>query len=164
VVPEHMASLLEFVEQMGAQIEIGEREVGIVSPSELKPFKIATGPYPGFPTDLQPQMVAVATQAQGRSRLEEGVFDRRFGYTTELRKLGARIEPNSHAVFIEGPAKLHGSHVVAGDLRGGAALVLAALAAAGQSTIHDIEHIDRGYEAMEQRLQALGGKISRVEE
>ncbi len=164
VIPKHIGPLLHLVSKMGAQVEIGEREVSIVSPARLKPFQISTAPYPGFPTDLQPQMVAVATQAQGESGLEEVVFDRRFGYTEELRKLGARIKSNSHAVVIEGPTNLHGAKLLAGDLRGGAALVLATLAAGGQSTISGVEHIDRGYEAMEQRLQGLGGKIVRFEE
>lgn len=164
VIPEHIGPLLDLVSKMGAQVEILERAIRIAAPPQLKPFQISTGPYPGFPTDLQPQMAAVATQCQGDSRLEEAVFDRRFGYTEELKKLGAHIEPNSHAVVIEGTRRLRGAKLRAGDLRGGAALVLAALAAEGQSTICDVEHIDRGYEAMERRLQGLGGKIIRIEE
>lgn len=162
VVPEHLTPLLDLLESMGAGVEIGEREVSVVSPAHLEPFKVATGPYPGFPTDMQPQVVALATQARGRSVLTEAVFDRRFGYTLELSKLGARIRPNTSAVIVEGATPLYGANLVAGDLRGGAALMLGALAAEGQSTICGVEHIDRGYEAMEKRLEDLGAKVSRV--
>jgi len=164
VVPEHMAPLLGLLASMGAGVEVGEGEVSVVSPRRLKPFEASTGPYPEFPTDLQPQMVALATQAQGQSKLKEAVFDRRFGYTHELGKLGARITPNTSAVTIEGITSLYGTDLVAGDLRGGAAIVLAALAAEGQSTIFGVEHIDRGYEAMETQLTSLGAKIVRIAE
>ena len=164
VVPEHMTPLLEVLQSMGAGVEIGEREVSVISPLSLKPFQVSTGPYPDFPTDMQPQMVALATQARGLSELRESVFDQRFGYTRELNKLGARIRPNSSSVLIEGRTGLYGANLLAGDLRGGAALVLGALAAEGQSTICDAEHIDRGYEDMERRLEALGARIIRVAE
>lgn len=162
VVPDHLAPLLDLLEAMGAGVEIREGEVSVVSPPALKSFQVSTGPYPGFPTDMQPQVVALATQAEGRSELKEVVFDRRFGYTLELNKLGANIAPNNRAVFIQGKTDLSGASLTAGDLRGGAALVLGALAAEGQSIIGDIEHIDRGYEAMEERLQGVGAKIQRL--
>lgn len=164
VIPEHIAPLLELVSAMGAKVVTQERTITIESPTKLKPFQVSTRPYPGFPTDLQPQMVAVATQAVGRSELEEAVFDRRFGYTQELCKLGADVTVNRSSVAIDGPTRLTGASLVAGDLRGGAALVLAALAAEGQSVIHGVAHVDRGYESMEERLTGLGAKITRIEE
>lgn len=164
VIPEHIGPLLEVLSEMGAEMNVLERAITVCSPTKLKPFRLATGPYPGFPTDLQPQMVALATQTLGTSKVEEAVFDRRFGYTRELAKLGGRIELKNNTVIIDGPANLGGANLVAGDLRAGAALVLAALAAEGQSTIQGVEHIDRGYEAMEQRLERLGARVARIEE
>jgi UDP-N-acetylglucosamine 1-carboxyvinyltransferase len=108
-------------------------------------------------------MVAAATQAHGRSELRETVFDQRFGYLTELRKLGAVARQKGQVVAIHGPTKLHGTRLEAGDLRAGAALVVAALAAEGQSLIHGSQHIDRGYEALERKLSGLGARIRRVE-
>ena len=164
VIPEHIVPLLHLVSAMGAELEVEERAVHVGSPPKLKPFQVSTAPYPGFPTDLQPQITTLATQAFGRSRLVEEVFDRRFGYTRELLKLGARIEVSKRAVFVEGPTKLRGAQLSAGDLRAGAALVLGALAAEGNSVVCGVEHIDRGYEAMEMRLQSLGAHVERTEE
>lgn len=164
VIPEHIVPLLHLVSAMGAELEVEERAVHVGSRPKLKPFQVSTAPYPGFPTDLQPQITTLATQAFGRSRLVEEVFDRRFGYTRELLKLGARIEVSKRAVFVEGPTKLRGAQLSAGDLRAGAALVLGALAAEGNSVVCGVEHIDRGYEAMEMRLQSLGAHVERTEE
>ena len=138
-----------------------ERAVEILSPAKLRPFSLSTNPYPGFPTDLQPQMVAVATQAHGQSELE-AVFDKRFGYTAELKKLGAHIDSKEQAVVVHGPTHLKANTLLAGDLRGGAALVLAALAAGGSTTIEGVDHIDRGYESMETRLLRLGASVKRI--
>ena len=164
VVPEHIAPLLQVVSAMGAELDVQENSVRVVSPSRLKPCQVSTGPYPGFPTDLQPQLVALATQAWGSSIVVEEVFDRRFGYTSELQKLGAQIEVRKRAIIIDGPNELQGVKLAAGDLRAGAALVLGALAAEGESVVQGVEHIDRGYEAMELRLQSLGGHVVRIEE
>ncbi|NMA61484.1 MAG: UDP-N-acetylglucosamine 1-carboxyvinyltransferase [Firmicutes bacterium] len=163
VAPEHLASLLKVLRTMGAYIDSQEDSLTIYSPQQLQPFHIATNPYPEFPTDLQPQMVALATQAGGVSTLTEGVFDQRFGYTPELIKLGAKIEVVSgNGVVIHGPTKLTGAQLISGDLRAGAALVLAALAAEGQTVLTGIEHIDRGYEELAARLSQLGAKILRI--
>ena len=164
VVPEHIAPLLQVVSAMGAELDVQENSVRVVSPSRLKACQVSTGPYPGFPTDLQPQLVALATQAWGSSIVVEEVFDRRFGYTSELQKLGAQIEVRKRAIIIDGPNELQGVKLAAGDLRAGAALVLGALAAEGESVVQGVEHIDRGYEAMELRLQSLGGHVVRIEE
>lgn len=163
VIPEHLRCLIELLVEMGANVGIQERSITIQSPQKLRPIQISTGPYPSFPTDLQPQIVAVATQAQGISRLRESVFDQRFGYTNELKKLGAEIVIDGQTVSVLGPRILQGAELEVGDLRGGAALVLAALAAKGQSNIIGIEHIDRGYEGMENRLAELGARVRRIE-
>lgn len=163
VVPEHLQALVEVLRAMGVQIHTTESSLEVDFPSTLRPFHVSTEPYPGFPTDLQPQLVALATQIEGISTLTEGVFDKRFGYISELAKLGANISMLSdNKVAVEGVSKLKGTSLVSGDLRAGAALVLAALAAEGETTITGIEHIDRGYEDMEKKLSKLGAMISRL--
>ncbi len=160
--PEHLASLLDVMRQMGAVIKAEEHSLTIEAPGEIKPFRIFTSPHPGFPTDLQPQIAAAATQAHGISVLIEAVFDQRFGYTAELEKLGAQFRTRGKELKIYGPTRLQGARLHSSDLRAGAALVLAALAAEGQTVVGGIEHIDRGYENMSQKLGQLGAKIVRV--
>jgi UDP-N-acetylglucosamine 1-carboxyvinyltransferase len=163
VIPGHITALLDVLRGMGAIIDVQDSTLTILSPAMLETFQVSTNPYPGFPTDLQPQLVALATQARGVSILTEGVFDQRFGYISELSKLGTKIEVlGDNSVAVQGPVRLVGSQMSSGDLRAGAALVLAALGAQGKTVIKGIEHIDRGYEAMEERLSQLGAKISRL--
>ncbi|HHY15426.1 MAG TPA: UDP-N-acetylglucosamine 1-carboxyvinyltransferase [Firmicutes bacterium] len=160
--PEHLVSLLDVMRRMGAVVEAQGHSLTVEAPAEIKPFRIFTGPHPGFPTDLQPQIAVAATQAQGVSVLIEAVFDQRFGYTSELRKLGADFKIRGKELKVYGPTPLLGAKLHASDLRAGAALVLAALAAEGQTIVGGIEHIDRGYESMEEKLRQLGAKIVRV--
>ncbi len=160
--PEHVVSLLDVMRRMGAVVEAQGHSLTVEAPAEIKPFRIFTGPHPGFPTDLQPQIAVAATQAQGVSVLIEAVFDQRFGYTSELRKLGADFKIRGKELKVYGPTPLLGAKLHASDLRAGAALVLAALAAEGQTIVGGIEHIDRGYESMEEKLRQLGAKIVRV--
>lgn len=162
VVPRHLASLLNTIKQMGVQVEAKKDSITVATPKRLLPLHLSTQPYPGFPTDLQPQMVALATQAYGVSILTESVFDKRFGYTSELKKLGATLRLQNGQAHVEGPCDLKGTHLVAQDLRAGAALVLATLCADGHSSIEGIEHIERGYESMEKKLTKLGAKIHRI--
>ena len=161
--PEHLSSLLNALRSMGAEIAVDGSRVTLASPRKLRSFGLVTRPYPGFPTDLQPQMAAAGTQAHGRSELRETVFDQRFGYLSELKKLGAVAKQKGQLVAIHGPVRLRGARLEAGDLRAGAALVLAALAAEGQSVVLGSQHIDRGYEGLEQKLSTLGARITRVE-
>jgi UDP-N-acetylglucosamine 1-carboxyvinyltransferase len=163
VQPQHFSSLLNVVRSMGGEIEASSDKVLVSSPKRFRPLRVVTGPYPGFPTDLQPQIVVAATKALGRSELRETVFDRRFGYLSELSKLGAVVKQRHQDVVVYGPTKLRGAHLEAGDLRAGAALVLAALAAEGESRVLGSHHVDRGYEAFEDKLRALGAHISKVE-
>lgn len=121
-----------------------------------------TAPHPGFPTDLQPLLTAVLCTAQGRSTVRETIFENRFTYVAELKKMGASIQIRDNCAIINGVPALFGADVAAGDLRAGAALVLAALAAEGESLISGVEHIDRGYEDMVPKLSALGADIRRV--
>ncbi|HHY10456.1 MAG TPA: UDP-N-acetylglucosamine 1-carboxyvinyltransferase [Firmicutes bacterium] len=162
VVSAHLAALLRVVEGMGAEIEEGERSLTAHPPARLAPFNVVTSPYPGFPTDLQPQLAALATQAAGTSLLTESIFDSRFGYLKELAKLGAKLKVEGRTAAISGGLPLEGAAMTGCDLRAGAALVLAALAAEGLSVIDGVGHIERGYEAMEVKLAKLGAKIKRV--
>ena len=124
--------------------------------------KVVVSPYPGFPTDLQPQLVAAASFARGVTVVEETVFPKRFNYVEELLKTGADISVGGNLCAVNGKAGLVGASMVAGDLRGGAALALAALGADGRSQILGVNHIDRGYFAFEKKLRALGADVSRV--
>ena len=121
-----------------------------------------TRPYPGFPTDLQPQWMAYMCLARGVCRIREDIFDRRFLHTAELARLGAHVALHGSAVTVRGVPSLQGASIMASDIRAGAALVVAALAAKGRTEIHRVYHIDRGYERIERRLRRLGGRIRRV--
>ncbi|MBQ8002542.1 MAG: UDP-N-acetylglucosamine 1-carboxyvinyltransferase, partial [Clostridia bacterium] len=128
----------------------------------LKPCDVRTMPYPGFPTDLQPQIVALLTIAEGTSMVTEDVWDNRFQYVGELKRLGADISVQGKTAIIEGGTPLHGAPVRATDLRAGAALIIAGLSSEGVTTINDPIYIDRGYENIEARLNSIGAKIERV--
>ena len=119
-------------------------------------------PYPGFPTDLQAQQTTLNCGAQGDALIEENLFETRFKFVPELKKMGADVEVKGRTAFVRGVEKLHGATVVSGDLRGGAALVLAALGAEGESEVLDLSHIDRGYSDFEGKLVGLGAAIRRV--
>ncbi|MDR7454006.1 MAG: UDP-N-acetylglucosamine 1-carboxyvinyltransferase, partial [Armatimonadota bacterium] len=122
---------------------------------------VDTAPYPGFATDLHPQMVAVLTQARGTSTIRETIFEARFAYTDELRRMGADIKVEGESVHVTGPARLTGAPVEAPDIRGGAAVLIGALAAAGDTEIAQVENLDRGYEGLEAKLTALGARVAR---
>jgi UDP-N-acetylglucosamine 1-carboxyvinyltransferase len=128
---------------------------------KLNAINIKAMYYPGFPTDLQPQMCALLTTAYGNSYLTETVYENRFQYVNELKRLGANITVEGRLAAIAGPARLTGASVTATDLRAGAALIIAALAAQGETTIENLKYIDRGYENIEKKLQALGADIKR---
>ena len=161
-VPHHMDSLVAKMREMGMTVEVGEG-IGIRAASHgpLQAVQVQAVPYPGFATDLHPQMAAAMTQAQGISLVHERVYDNRTLYVNELRKLGARIITGGESVIIEGPTRLAGSVVRALDIRAGAAVVVAGLAADGETTVLGIGHLDRGYAGLEERLQSLGSQIER---
>lgn len=164
VIPAHLQPLLGLLEEAGASVKVSGSVVG-VSAGRLKAIpRVETKPYPGFPTDLQPPLLACLTLARGNSNMIEHVFTGRFHHVPELQKMGARITVNEQQAVISGVAALKGAAVTASDLRAGAALVLAALAARGESTIQGIRHIERGYERLPEALRSLGAKIYQVEE
>ncbi len=158
-----MESLLFVLKQAGCRITVSEDGIELAAPERLHSVElIKTAPYPGFPTDMQSQMTAALALADGTSQIEETIFENRFGVVKELRKMGAQIEICGKSAIINGTEVLKGKPLTASDLRGGAALVLSALAAEGESTVAGVEHIDRGYDRFEERLCLLGARIERM--
>ena len=161
----HLGAVLAKFEDMGFKFEIsnGGDEITILPASKIKPVEIITSEYPGFPTDMQAQFMALACISSGVSTIDERLFENRFMHVSELSRMGADIRLKGHIATISG-GKLNGADVMATDLRASSALVLAALAARGESKIHRIYHLDRGYERLEAKLGALGADIQRLEE
>jgi UDP-N-acetylglucosamine 1-carboxyvinyltransferase len=164
VVPAHLDSVLHVLQTAGAEIDFGPDWISLSSPSmsRLRPIRLIAEPYPGLPTDVQAQFTASAAVASGTSHIADGVFPERFAHVQQLRRLGAQIRQADGRVAIRGVPKLRGADVVASDLRASAALVLAALAAQGPTIVHQLEHLDRGYEGLEQKLSQLGADIERL--
>ena len=165
IIPSHIVPVIPVYMKMGCKIYFAKNELKLISPKKIKHIKsIKTLPYPGFPTDCQALAAAVLTKARGASVITEGVFENRFNYAEELNRLGADITVNGRTAIIYGVKKLFGTAVKCTDLRGGAAAVVAALAAEGKSTVDDIGHIDRGYEALEKSLASIGADIKRIKD
>jgi len=167
VAPEHLGAFIGVLAGMGVSHEVFEADGGglrVRGGDEIQPADVETQPYPGFPTDLQAPLAVLMTQANGTSTIHETIYEDRLDYTMELVKMGAVIEilDERHA-SIAGPTPLHGREVEIADLRAGATLILAALAAAETSVISGVEHVDRGYEAIESKLVALGAQITRID-
>ncbi len=163
VVPGHVESVVDRLRASGVTIEPeGVDGLRVAGTGEVKPQDITTSPYPGFPTDMQAQFMVLLTQAAGTSIITETIFDRRFSHVNELVRLGASIEVQGDKAVVKGRAPLSGAEVVATDLRASAALVLAGLIASGETTVTEIEHLDRGYERIEEKLRGLGASIERV--
>lgn len=161
--PRDMKAVLEKLTEMGCVLRKEENLIALAAPCRLKAFhQVQTQPYPGFPTDMQSQFLALATAAKGSSVVIENVFENRFALVGDLSRMGADIRVSGRAAFVQGVEKLQGAQVHARDLRAGAALVLAALRAEGETVIRDVQFIDRGYEKMEERLSALGADIRRI--
>ena len=163
VIPKHLESISAKLIEMGAEIEELDDAVRVVASKRLQPTNIKTLPYPGFPTDMQPQAVIALALADGTSVITESIFENRFRYVDELTRMGARIKVEGNTAIIIGIPRYKGAHMSAPDLRAGAALVIAALAADGYSTIDSIGYIQRGYEDFEGKLRSLGACIERVE-
>lgn len=162
VEPQHIEAIIDKLIIAGTQVEqVGRNIIRVRGSEEIKPQDITTAPYPGFPTDMQAQFMVLMTQANGRSIITETIFDRRFAHANELLRLGAFIEIEGDKAIIRGKTPLSGAEVVATDLRASACLVLAGLIATGQTTINDIEHLDRGYERIKEKLCQLGVRIER---
>jgi len=158
---EHIQAMIDKLESMGCQFAIGEDTITVHPPKKLKPVNIITAEYPGFPTDMQAQFMAVATIVEGESLIEERLFENRFMHVGELNRLGADIWLKGNTAAIKGVDELNGADVMATDLRASSALVLAALAAKGKTTVRRIYHLDRGYDNLEGKLSALGADIVR---
>ena len=160
--PEHLGALLEKLEAAGCQIEKGENWIRLIMEKRPLPVNIITKPYPGFPTDLQAQFTTLMALSEGTSIVEETIFAERFHHIPELNRLDADIILEGDKAIIKGVGQLSGAEVMATDLRASAALVLAGLAAQGETTISRIYHLDRGYEKMENKLNKLGASIKRI--
>lgn len=161
--PADLAPLLEKLDEIGAQLETDQERVRVWCEGALRPRGIVTEPFPGFPTDLQAQYMALATQAQGTTTISETVFENRFQHVPELVRMGARIRIEGNYARVHGPTPLAGTTVMATDLRASACLVLAALVADGVTVVDRIYHLDRGYEKMESKLQQLGARVDRID-
>ncbi len=162
VLVEHVKPLIAKLKEMGVEIEEYVDGVRVNAPERLKSVDVKTLPYPGFPTDMQSQMMALLTQAKGTSIVIETVFENRFGHVDELKRMGAELKIDGKAVIVE-TAELSGAKVTATDLRAGAALILAGLVAEGKTKINDIYHIKRGYEDVTEKFRELGAKIKEIE-
>jgi len=160
--PEHLGASINKLRLAGARIEIGDQVIQVRGGESLTGVDIKTQPFPGFPTDMQAQFMVLMTIAAGQSLISETIFENRFIHVSELRRLGADITVNGNAAMVRGVAKLSGAPVMATDLRASASLVLAGLVAEGTTEISRIYHLDRGYEALEEKFFSLGAAIKRV--
>jgi UDP-N-acetylglucosamine 1-carboxyvinyltransferase len=163
VVPEHLESVVNKLEEAGASVWRGPREVRVRGGMPIKSVKISTNPFPGFPTDVQAQFMACMCLGDSVSTIKENIFENRFRHVAELRRLGADITVTGRVALVKGVERLSGAPVTATDLRASAGLVLAGLVAEGETVVRDIEHLDRGYEQLERKLNQLGASIIRVE-
>ena len=164
VIPKHLESITAKLKEMGVIVEESDDSIRVLGQSEYKAVDVKTLTYPGFPTDLQQPFSILLTKAKGTSVITENIFSSRFRHIDELRRMGANVKVEGRNAIFEGPVVLNGASVRATDLRAGAALLTAALAADGITEITDVFHIDRGYENLERKLAALGANIWRVVE
>lgn len=165
VQPEHLTTIIEKLRFSGTEILADPQRDNVLKvkgSAEIKPQDVTTSPYPGFPTDMQAQFTVLMTQAEGTSIITETIFDRRFSHVNELLRLGANIEVFQDKAIVKGKTPLSGAEVIASDLRASASLVLAGLIASGETVINDVEHLDRGYEKIEEKLKSLGAQIERI--
>jgi UDP-N-acetylglucosamine 1-carboxyvinyltransferase len=161
--PEHLRAVIAKLEEAGAKIDIVAADaVRVRANGHLNAADISTEEYPGFPTDMQAQYMALATQANGVSLVKENIFENRFMHVQELVRMGASIKVDGRTATVQGPAKLSAAAVMCSDLRASASLVLAALVADGESILDRVYHMDRGYERIEEKLQGLGAQIQRM--
>ena len=163
VIPKHLESITSKLKDIGCRIEEYDEAVRVIAGMPLKATRVKTMPYPGFPTDMQPQISVALALAEGTSTVTENSFENRFKYVGELVRMGARIKVESNTAIITGVKKLQGAKVEAPDLRAGAALVLAALGAEGTSQVDGLRYIKRGYENFSGKLRQLGADIRKVD-
>ena len=159
VIPEHITPVIKKLEECGCKFEINKKRIIIETPKKLKSVDIKTMPYPGFPTDMQSVFTSMLCIARGTSVIVENIFENRYKYTNELKRMGAKINIEGKIAIVKGVRKLSGTSVDATDLRGGAAVVLAGLVAKGKTTVNNIQHILRGYENLDKKLSKVGVNI-----
>jgi len=161
--PVHLDTVIDKLRYSGAKIEQPENHVlRVIGSEQIRPQDVTTSPYPGFPTDMQAQFIVLMTQAEGTSIITETIFDRRFSHINELLRLGANIEVFGDKAIVKGKTPLSGAETSATDLRASASLVLAGLIANGETIINEVEHLDRGYEKIEEKLRSLGVPVERI--
>ena len=161
--PELLQNALDVLADVGATVTSTNEGIRIVrNGSGLAPVNVTTEPFPGFPTDLQAQLMALMTRAKGMSRITETIFENRFMHVQELARLGARISLDGQTAMIEGVDRLKGAPVMATDLRASVSLVIAALAAEGETIVNRVYHLDRGFERLEEKLGACGAEVERI--
>lgn len=163
--PKHLDTVIEKLRYSGTKIEeLNNHSLRVIGSEEIKSQDVTTSPYPGFPTDMQAQFIVLMTQASGTSIITETIFDRRFVHINELLRLGANIEVSGDKAVVRGKTPLSGAETIASDLRASASLVLAGLIANGETIVNEVEHLDRGYEKLEEKLKSLGAPIERINE
>ncbi len=160
--PEHLGSLIAKLEQCGVRIDVGRDQIRVRSGGQLKAADISTEEYPGFPTDMQAQFMALATQAEGTTTVTENIFENRFMHVGELNRMGANITVGGRTATVRGKTPLQSAAVMCSDLRASASLVLAALVADGETILDRVYHMDRGYERIEEKLRGVGAQIRRM--
>jgi len=159
--PAHLAAVLDKLRESGARIETGTDTIALSMPDRPRAVSVRTSPYPGFATDMQAQLMALDCVAEGTSTIVETIFENRFMHALEMKRMGAQIEIDGNTAIVTGVPVLDGAAVMATDLRASASLIIAALAARGETVIDRIYHLDRGYEAIERKLSGLGARIRR---
>jgi len=162
--PQHLGALLQKLQEVGVKTKSTRDSVRVEGSSMLKAADVITEEYPGFPTDVQAQYMALATQAEGTSIITENIFENRFMHALEMVRMGANIKIEGRRAVVRGKSQLSGAAVLASDLRASASLVLAALVAEGETIIDRVYHIDRGYENIEEKLRGVGAQIRRIGE
>ena len=162
IIPKILKNEINILKKMGAKITYDNNSILIKKSKYLKKVSVTTKPYPGFPTDLQAQLMVLMTQAKGISIIKENIFENRFMHVPELRRMGAKIEIKNKVAYILGPSNLAGAEVMATDLRASVSLVLAGLIADDRTIVNRIYHLDRGYESLEKKLKACNAIIKRI--
>jgi UDP-N-acetylglucosamine 1-carboxyvinyltransferase len=160
--PSHISSVLSKLEAAGSSVEVSENTIRLRAPERPDPISVTTRPYPGFPTDMQAQFMALLSVASGSSTIVDTIYSDRFTHVAELNRLGADVRVEGNTAHVRGVDGLSGAPVMATDLRASAALILAGLVASGETRVSRVYHLDRGYERLEEKLRSLGASIRRV--
>ena len=163
VIPKHLEAISSKLIEMGAKVMEYDDAVRVMADGKLRPTQVKTLPYPGFPTDMQAQIAAALCLAEGTSVVTESIFENRFRYVNDLIRMGAKVRVEGNSAIITGVKQFTGANLVATDLRAGAALVIAALAAEGVSVVDDIRYVKRGYEDFDLKVRALGGDMELID-